>query len=372
MRDASTDRTLASESWPGAGGLSYVYLVFLIYLFVEPLTDGATPIEWTVTLASVGVFLPLYFLQFRNPTQRQARAVLLNLGIAALGFAVIPINQGASTYVVYAAAGSGYVMAPRVAVPYLGILAAGIVVEGFGLGLRNPWWMIVPIVVLIGTVGGTNVFQAQRIRHHQTLRRAEEDLEEMAKVAERERIARDLHDVLGHTLSVITLKAELASKLAVTDVGRAIAEIRDVEQVSRQALSDVRRTIEGYQQLGFAGELRGAERALSAAGVRLETDTAGVSLPPRIETVLALALREAVTNVIRHARATRCLVELRAQRDTVTLVVEDDGVGQNGAEGNELAGMRSRTAAIGGTLQIDGSRGVRLTVRVPLNAGVPA
>jgi two-component system sensor histidine kinase DesK len=261
-------------------------------------------------------------------------------------------------------------MPPRAALTYLAVLCAGIVFESVALFNGNWFWMGVPMTVLIGSIGGVNVYQAQRYRHQITLWRAREDLDEMAKIAERERIARDLHDVLGHTLSVIALKSELASKLADRDPGRAIDEIRDVEQIARQALTDVRRAIEGYQQRGLSGELQNAARALNAAGIRLETQVAAVDLPPRLETTLALAVREAVTNVIRHARATRCTVRVQAGNAEVMLMVADDGRGGAVAEGNGLAGMRSRVAELGGTLQVDGSSGVRLTVRLPVAAAV--
>ena len=122
------------------------------------------------------------------------------------------------------------------------------------------------ITLVIFIVGCGNLFISDRIRQMPLLRRANEDVEEMAKVAERERIARDLHDVLGHTLSVIALKSELASKLADRDQARAIQEIREVERISRDALTEVRAAVEGYKNRGFSGELREAQQVLASAG----------------------------------------------------------------------------------------------------------
>ena len=159
------------------------------------------------------------------------------------------------------------------------------------------------------------------------LRVANDEIEHLAKVAERERIARDLHDVLGHTLSLITLKSELARKLVDRDPERAKQEMQDVENASRAALADVREAIRGYRSDGIFAELARARAALETAGVSVECDTDLVQLSPEQESVLSLALREAVTNVVRHAEARRCNVTLKRDDSLCTLEVADDGRG---------------------------------------------
>ena len=147
-------------------------------------------------------------------------------------------------------------------------------------------------------VGGSNIYFAQRNRTLAKLRIANEEIEHLAKVAERERIARDLHDVLGHTLSVITLKSELAGKMMDRDPARAGKEIREVEQISRQALHEVRDAIRGYRTQGLAAELAQAKATLETAGLAVQCDAGtGPQLPAVQESVLSLAVREAVTNV---------------------------------------------------------------------------
>ncbi len=215
-------------------------------------------------------------------------------------------------------------------------------------------------------VGAGNIHLAEQYRHGQRLQQAQDHAEEMAKIAERERIARDLHDLLGHTLSVIVMKSELASKLADRAPRRAIEEIRDVERVSREALIEVRHAVEGYRQHGLPGEMRNAALALHAAGVTLQTDVAPLALSPRQETTLAFALRESITNVVRHAAATVCRVSLRADGGRLTFVVEDDGRGGTPREGNGLHGMRTRVAEVGGTVSVDGGRGMRVIITLPL------
>ena len=356
----------ASLKHPTVGWLPHVWLVFLAYLFISPVLGEGSTLEWAATLGSIAVFLPLYFAQFGSHRRHPRRAFALSVAIAVLGYALVPINPGGNTYIIYSAAGSAFALRPRPAMVYLVMLSVTTwVVMEFLIPASFRSWMVYPTIVLIAAIGWTNIYQAERLRHDAKLRRAQEDVEEMAKVAERERIARDLHDLLGHTLSVITLKSELASKLADIDPQRAAIEIREVERVSRDALAEVRTAVEGFKSRGLSGELRSAGQALEAAGVRLETDIASVTLSARQETTLALALREAVTNVVRHSRASICRVGLREGTGGVVFTIEDDGRGGPLREGVGLSGMRERVAAVGGAVSIEGDRGLRLTVTVP-------
>ena len=200
---------------------------------------------------------------------------------------------------------------------------------------------------------------------------ANDEIEHLAKVAERERIARDLHDVLGHTLSVITLKSELAGKLIDRDPARAGKEIREVEEISRQALSEVRDAIRGYRSQGLAAELAQAKSTLETAGVAVKCETAQVALPALQEGVLSMAVREAVTNVVRHAQARTCCLRLEQRNGSCRLEIEDDGRGGSQNEGNGLRGMRERVEMLGGTLTRDSQSGTRLTITVPLKEVAP-
>jgi two-component system sensor histidine kinase DesK len=208
----------------------------------------------------------------------------------------------------------------------------------------------------------------QRRQDMRELLMAQEEVEQLAKIAERERIARDLHDVLGHTLSVIVLKSELAAKLAEKDPARAAQEIRDVERISRDALSQVRSTVRGYQSRGLLAEVEQAKTALTAAGVQTQCDFGAPKLPAAQEGVLALALREAVTNVIRHAKATSCYLTLRQENGSCRLQIKDDGCGSASAEGVGLSGMRQRVESLGGQLQREISSGTCLTITLPMVA----
>jgi two-component system sensor histidine kinase DesK len=199
------------------------------------------------------------------------------------------------------------------------------------------------------------------------LRKANEEIEHLAKLAERERIARDLHDVLGHTLSVITLKSELAGKLIDRDPRRAGKEIREVEEISRQALAEVRDAIRGYRAKGLAAELAQAKATLETAGVSVQCDAATtVQLPAMQESVLSLAVREGVTNVVRHAGASKCSLRIEQQNGSCRLEIADDGQGFSSMEGNGLRGMRERVEMLGGTLERRNKSGTTITITLPL------
>jgi two-component system sensor histidine kinase DesK len=211
-----------------------------------------------------------------------------------------------------------------------------------------------------------NHFAAVSHCQKEELRLANDEIGHLAKIAERERIARDLHDVLGHTLSLITLKSELARKLVDRDPERAKLEMHDVENTSRAALADVREAIRGYRSDGFFAELSRARAALETAGVTVSCDTAPLELSPAQESVLALVLREAVTNVVRHAEAQRCEVRLLKEDTLCRLEIVDDGRGCDSPEGNGLRGMRERLHTIGGSLERLTGKGTRLVIQLPL------
>jgi two-component system, NarL family, sensor histidine kinase DesK len=206
------------------------------------------------------------------------------------------------------------------------------------------------------------------MRRHAELRMTQEEVTRLARMNERERIGRDLHDLLGHTLSLIALKSELAGKLLERDRDAACHEIGEVERVAREALGQVRRAVTGIRAAALEVELTRARLALRSREVELEARLDRLDLSPEVETALAMALREAVTNVLRHARAGRVEVDLRRVGDRALMEINDDGRGGRLSPGHGLTGMRERLTALGGALHIDSApgRGTRLRLSVPL------
>jgi two-component system sensor histidine kinase DesK len=344
------------------GWAPYTWLFYFCFFLLNPILNHAGWKEWVATGLGTVAFLALYFSFFwiKCPWN------LLNIaGMALLGIGFSPFNAGACTFFVFAAAFIPFAVEKEsTALKLLTAILAVVTLEWWLLHLTG--WFLFYGGGLASVIGVGNVYFAQRNRANQRLRKANEEIEHLAKVAERERIARDLHDVLGHTLSVIILKSELAGKLIDHDPERAKAEMADVEQTSRAALADVRSTIRGYRSHSLEAELKQAKATLETAGVIVKSESEEVRLTPAQESVVALVVREAVTNVVRHARARNCHLRLIPVNGNCRIEIHDDGRGGGAVEGNGLRGMRERIEALGGTLQRENSLGTRLNIEFPL------
>jgi two-component system sensor histidine kinase DesK len=340
-----------------------LWVFYLGFFFISPILEHATLKLWLLDALGAFVFLFLYFGLFvlANP-----RALAHIAGMVLLGLIYMPINGGACTFFIFAAAMVPFCVDSQVGA-VVGLFAVGATGAIEALLLHISGWGIFYSSFFPIIIGAGNTFFAERNRMNRRLIKANEEIEHLAKVAERERIARDLHDVLGHTLSVITLKSELAGKLIARDPERAGKEIREVEEISRQALSDVRDAIRGYRSQGLVAELAQAKSTLETAGVAVYCDApATVKIPAMQEGVLSMAVREAVTNVVRHAQAHTCNLRLEQQNGSCRLHIEDDGRGGFDSEGNGLRGMRERVEMLGGTLNRDSRAGTKLTITLPL------
>jgi two-component system sensor histidine kinase DesK len=261
-----------------------------------------------------------------------------------------------------------------------------ILVEGCILffSASNSWFHVRWPILLIAfflfvVIAGSNFIFVEQKRADDKLLAAQEENIALASVAERERIARDLHDVLGHTLSVILLKAELAERLVPLDPARATAEIGEVQQTARFALREIREAIAGYRARGLAAEIEAARRTLDTVGVAMVTEGDpfhAASLSAQEETALALALREAITNIVRHASAKTCRLRFIAEAGQRCMVIEDDGPNCVVHEGNGLRGMRERIESLGGHFSlltaVEDHCGTRLVLELPLNEGASA
>jgi two-component system sensor histidine kinase DesK len=351
------------------GESAWMPLLYLGFLFLPLVFPMTRPLDVGMTLAAIACFLPMYFGAFWLSGWRRAA---MGLAIAALAPALLPVNPFANTFTIY-----GLLSAACLPLPVALLVLAG----SLGM-LAAAHWIVDPVgavfvLLLTGLISVTS-FLAMRMfaanaRKQAALRLSQEEVARLAKVAERERIGRDLHDLLGHTLSVIAIKAELANKLATRDPAAAQSEIADVERVAREALGQVRRAVSGMRAVGIRAEFANARLALGAVAVDFEYRAPDLTLHPEVETVLALALREATTNIIRHAGACRVAAELLREGANVALSVRDDGVGGALADGNGLSGMRERLASLGGTLAIESEpgRGTRLHIVVPWREPAP-
>jgi two-component system sensor histidine kinase DesK len=363
-------RQLAARPWVPArrGKAPYLWILMLFFMLWKYLYVAASARELALVGATVLLFLPLYFASYWCRGSAQALVITLT---CLFGVVWAPHNHGASTFFIYACAMCAGIRAPRVA--YASVLAviALAVVTACGLPGYGPDFLV-PVLIIGTLIGLGSIMDARLERSRDQLLRKQEEVEQMATIAERERISRDLHDLLGHTLSLITLKAELAGKLFERDPAACRREIGDIERSARAALSEVRSAVSGYRQTGFAHELAGARASLAAAGIALRAEVQAFTLPAAAENVMSLALREAVTNIVRHAGATECSLSLALEEGVIALRIADNGArlarGAAVRHGNGLTGMQERIAALGGQLALRVERGLALELTLPLGA----
>lgn len=344
----------------------FIHLLWTAWVFITPAFGMGYDLRWLLlTLGSFPLFLFLYAKTYVAPS-RQAR--WYPLAMVALSMALLPWYPSGLSYFVF---GCVLLVPGRYArggLPaYLAsVLVLGAAVVGEALWVGYPWQSVVwlpPMTLVIGLIVGV---EHRERENEAALRLSHEEVRRLAATAERERIGRDLHDLLGHTLSLITLKLELSRKLLDRDANAARTEITEAENVARHALAEVRAAVTGFRAADLAAELASARLLLESSAVALDYD-APPSLSPEVERPLALVLREAATNIARHARATRA--EVRFVRDAAQLRmrIADDGRGAASAEGNGVVGMRERMRALGGSFEFASSTtGTAVEVAVPL------
>jgi two-component system sensor histidine kinase DesK len=349
--------------------LPFVVLINLAWLFVwailarQSFSGVILP-----TLLSVPVFvwlhLCVYFYDGSNPKIR----LVYVAGVFALGYALAPWNYSSLGYLIFGFFMIAYLVPVTQAATVILLSICGFVVELWLLGAQRE--SIVSVLVPSVTLAIIAIFTSYAHKHQMQMRRSQQEILRLATLAERERIGRDLHDLLGHTLSVVALKSELARKLIDRDVDAARAEIAEVERVARDSLAQVRNAVSGIRSTALSAELLAATALLEAQGLKVKCETENVKLPHDRETALALSLREAATNIQRHSGARGVTIRVKKEARDVVIEVADDGRGGRIVPGNGLNGMRERLGSVGGTLSLAASEngGTLLRASVPVAA----
>jgi two-component system sensor histidine kinase DesK len=366
-QDVSVNRDTRWIEWSGTGAL-LVFLLFLGFPLWDVFHSPPGAAHLALVLAGVALFVGAYLWLMRMRHTLSGRREWLTFGALMAVALALALDNSASwaTLFIYAAAVCGFRMEPRPAVR--GIVACAALAAATGAVGDYPLAGIVSQTVYAGAIGLMLLAFARLLQVNRELRAAREEIARLAVGEERLRFSRDLHDLLGHSLSVIALKSELAGRLLGAEPHRAAAEVAEIEQVTRQALQQVREAVTGYRRMTLSDELAGARMALSAAGIEAAVEQPGVSLPPEAEAILAWAVREGTTNVIRHSGARRCEIRVSAGLASADVEVVDDGRGrESDGGGSGLAGLSERVWRRQGQLeagpQPDG--GFRLRVSVP-------
>jgi two-component system, NarL family, sensor histidine kinase DesK len=372
------------ERTKGPNGFTFLPWLLMGIGALSHLLQGKADNPWLAgagLLAFNSLYIGVVFSAFR-PAHRPAWGPYVQLGLL-----------GAVTYTL----GIGYGGSWLLFFPLFAI-AAGTLLRGRDIGVftlvvagsagwissvrgDGPWGGVTIGygTLLSGMVTATLLSLVQAVRQ---LRETRQELARTAVEKERLRFSRDLHDLLGHTLSVVVVKAEAVRRVLPHDVEAAMGQAADIEAVGRQALTEIREAVTGYREGSLRAELAGACSLLEASGIEPVTRQEGAPLPPQAETLLSWVVREAATNAVRHSGASRCEIAVRNAEGRVRLTVTDDGRGPVGSPegdgkaaaghtgGTGLRGLAERLAAAGGRLDHgpDGGRGFRLVAELPVEA----
>ncbi len=377
------------------GGISS-YLLWLIWLMWLPflIQPAIDLIQMPPSLRKVAIavgmvlFFGTYLWTTWNEAYRLTHATPMTvnsqkwswlpiafLTMLSIGLPFLQGSWGLGGFIFTSASVAGR-LAPRRAIVTFGGLM--LLVLLLGMVIATPWSTLAQMLFLVPVVGATVATFSWTFLINQELRRARRQIAQLAVSEERLRFARDLHDLLGHSLSLITLKSELAGQLIPEDPEQAQREVRDIEMAARTALREVREAVGGYRQSTLSSELQRAHKLLTAAGIHgiIKNDVS--VLPARIETALTWVVREGITNVIRHSRAKHCIISLTQRPDEIFLSITDDGQGSRSGEseasvqrdssGNGLRGIMERVAALEGQYEAGPAEecGFRLAVTLPL------
>lgn len=330
----------------------YVWLLFQII----PLRVGQTFPRTIVALAALTLLAMTVNLAFPD----DLRWALLFLYVVVIAGFAFPLQVG------LAAVGSATVLAAATAFA---------IRSTFSPEIQQQFLRVVGNGILeLLFLGGGAVAVRRLLETTEALRMAREKIAQLAVEEERHRFARDLHDLLGHSLSLIVLKSEVTRRLLPDQPYRATSEVHEIEQVARTVLQEVREVVRGYRQPTLATEIAGACVALDAANIATHVEQTLGPLSARIEAVLAWTVREGVTNVLRHSQAQHCTILLLQTKEAVRVEIIDDGTGgASWRPGSGLSGLGERVANIGGQLEADTllQGGFCLRVTLPLSSSPP-
>ncbi|HEY1507661.1 MAG TPA: sensor histidine kinase [Solirubrobacteraceae bacterium] len=353
-----------------------IWLVFIAIPLVDAISGRDSGVAKAATIAGAIAFVVIFVAvtKVERKPLPDAQAFATVAALLAISVAMtIADREGWATLFVFSVASIAMSVRQPYAFPTVllcsALCAGSLLARGSALGTAISF-----ATPTLG-IGMLMLVMADLRNRNRELYEARSEIARLAVAQERVRFARDLHDLLGHSLSVIALKAELAGRLLPGQAPEAAEHVAEIEQVARGALTEVRDAVGGYRQPTLANELAGAQMALSAAGITPHVERPAVKLDPAVEAVLAWTVREGATNVIRHSGADHCSVTVSAGLGEAGVEVVDDGRGGdgeralvNGHEGHGLEGLTERVEALHGQLEA-GSRpegGFRLAVQVPV------
>jgi two-component system sensor histidine kinase DesK len=366
----------------------FVCLVFPLFSLIKTPPSG---LRLFITVAGIIIFVSTYsWVMWPHPASDQTRtrlkvpsALALVIGLSALVLTLSIMNGSTFLWLfIGVSAIAGMILSFRNA--SIAVMSLTLLTVAANLWLDRTitsanWLQIIPLALLVRGLGLDMIGFVRLADALRELQKAREERAHQAVTEERLRMARDLHDLLGHTLSLITLKSNLAIRLLEKNPAAATQEVHEVERVARQALREVREAVAGYRQQTLRAELDGARQILEAAGIECTIEQQPQLLPLDTDIVLAWIVRETVTNLIRHSRARHCLIRIATGDRYIRAEIRNDGPPRTESprleRGNGLSGLAERLAKVGGNLEAGAlpeseGPGFQVTAEIPLRDGL--
>lgn len=336
-------------------------LIYLVFLVIPWAFNGPSPTDLAVAVVALAIFVPLHYYAYNASCKDR---ILPIVGVALIGVACNFFMLGAGVFQIYCGAMAGFCRPVLRSGIVLGLCTVLYVVSAIVADrsvIEMGFILFMSIIIWFSTMSTSEGFldRAQLEREQELDRQA-------ASLFERERIGRDLHDLLGHTLTMVALKSDLANRLIDSEPEQAKVQIQEIQEGARRALNDVRVALSGLASVSVATELENGRKALESANVKLLVTGHVPELSTEQDQVCGMMIREAITNIIRHTSATEARIEFFVTENEQQLTISDNGSGKVGAEGRGLSGLRKRIESIGGSVRIDDTSGVSVQARLPM------
>lgn len=362
--DSSEVFSVSPIAATGAAKWSYFSLIFSVFYFFSLIArfDYFTSNEVIISFLIYVVFIVLFFQATRLTGNAVIRPIVAIILLSAFGASVQP---GTNALFGYAAFFAGYYFQFRGSFALLLCNLGGQIGSAYAFDLLSPYYLG-PSIAVSTSLFVYGVFSQKEYLNACLQNKKNQQIEQLAAIAERERIARDMHDLLGHSLSSLALKSELAQKLAQRQqFDAAHKEIAEVAELARQTLAEVRYAVTGLKQRGLNGSLEKLTKQLKHMNFETQTFVEVATLPPKVESTVIMLCTEWITNILRHCQGDRVSISITSNSHSIELNIGDNGKTSTLTPGNGIEGMKSRVAEHGGTIDIHQNGGVKLRIVIP-------
>ena len=341
---------------------AWVYLINLVFYFIPYFIIDMPVWQIGLSLAALVPFIYCYFWAYRSTSSRAHLPILAMIAIAIIA---TPINTGSLSLFTFAGFFIGFFYPLRKAMLCILALIATLFLLNQGLNFDHYYWVIYGAALVTG-VSLFGVVERTRIENKHKQQKSQQEIRQLATMLERERIARDLHDIMGHSLSSISLKAELAEKLlAKNDIEQAQLQLTELNSIARDSLSQIRQTVSGYKHKGLTASVTNLCQTLRDKGLNVELEGDIPTLSSELETHVILSITELCNNVIRHSQAQECRLSFSQNEHDTIIQVTDNGQPKSIAQGNGLKGIQERLQQFKGSLTWDLNQHCQFTITLP-------